>query len=399
MIDPQMQGSNWIRGMEPKLKIVKPTMDVDKMQRILKACISYGEPVLFEDANETFEPLIEPVLGKVITKTGTMNYIKIGDDMVDYNLDFKFYITTKLSKPHYAPEVCVMVNILNFMVTMTGLTDQMLNIVLVHEEKKLMDKRDQAIKSRAENFRKKTELEDKILDQIANSEVEILENDELMVTLDDSKTQQKTMQMEEQQNQGILTLVETNKEVFTTVAERVARLFFVLIQVMQIDPMYQYSLKYFKSIYVDSLDEANKQEIPQGKKKERVSFFRDEFTRQLYSNICRSLFEEHKLLFSFLICLKIKEEVGNLDQKEVRFLLVGITKVETDIPNPSGDGGWMTDKTWAGMNQLGDEYECFKGLSDNIVKNIDEWKRIYNLAKPQSKKAGFPAPFDQLTLM
>jgi len=94
---------------------------------------------------------------------------------------------------------------------------------------------------------------------------------------------------------------------------------------MQIDPMYQYSLKYFKSIYGDALDAANTKEIPQNKKKERVSFFRDEFTRQLYSNICRSLFEEHKLLFSFLICLKIKEEVGNLDQQEVRFLLVGIT--------------------------------------------------------------------------
>lgn len=56
-----------------------------------------------------------------------------------------------------------MVNILNFQVTMTGLTDQMLNIVLAHEDGKLMAKRDQAIQSQAKNFAIKTELEDKIL--------------------------------------------------------------------------------------------------------------------------------------------------------------------------------------------------------------------------------------------
>lgn len=80
MIDPQMQGSKWINGMERKPKIIKPTMDIDKMQRILKACLAHGEPILFEDAQETFEPLLDPVLGKAVTKTGTMTYIKIGED-------------------------------------------------------------------------------------------------------------------------------------------------------------------------------------------------------------------------------------------------------------------------------------------------------------------------------
>lgn len=229
MIDPQMQGSTWIRGMEPNLAVVKPTMDIDRMQKILKASIQNGVPVLYEDANETFEPLIEPVLGKVITKVGTMSGFKIGDEVVELDKNFRFYVTTKLSKPHYAPEVCVMVNILNMQVTMTGLTDQMTHIVLVHEDMKLMKKRDDAIKSRAENNRKKAELEDMILTQIANSEVDILENDTLMVTLDDSKAQQKTMAMEEQQSSLTFSGVEALKELYLSVAERVARLFFVLI--------------------------------------------------------------------------------------------------------------------------------------------------------------------------
>lgn len=35
--------------------------------------------------------------------------IKLGDATVEYSDDFKFYITTKLRNPHYAPELCTKV--------------------------------------------------------------------------------------------------------------------------------------------------------------------------------------------------------------------------------------------------------------------------------------------------
>jgi hypothetical protein len=38
-------------------------------------------------------------------------------------------------------------------------------------------------------------------------------------------------------------------------------------------------------------------------------------------------------------------------------------------------------------------------LDECVEKNLGEFERIYNLAKPQSKKAGIPAPYNNLTLM
>jgi hypothetical protein len=67
----------------------------------------------------------------------------------------------------------------------------------VYEEPKLMDKKDNAIKTAAENNKKKSQLEDTILNQIATSEVDILENDILMNTLNESKQQQKSMAQQE----------------------------------------------------------------------------------------------------------------------------------------------------------------------------------------------------------
>jgi dynein heavy chain len=118
-------------------------------------------------------------------------FIKLGDDNVEYDPNFKFYVTTKLSKPHFAPEVCVKVTMLNFMVTYKGLEDQMLNIVVTHEDPNNMKKRNEAIIRTAANARKKAELEDKILNQIATSETDILEDDILLETLDESKAQCK----------------------------------------------------------------------------------------------------------------------------------------------------------------------------------------------------------------
>lgn len=59
-------------------------------------------------------------------RQGNRTLIRIGDSDVDYADSFKMYLTTKMPNPHYLPEVCIKVNIINFTVTMEGLEDQLL---------------------------------------------------------------------------------------------------------------------------------------------------------------------------------------------------------------------------------------------------------------------------------
>ena len=72
----------------------------------------------------------------------------------------------------------------------------------------------------------------------------------------------------------------------------------------------------------------------------------------------------------------------NLDQTEVRFIMTGGTRVDMKRPNPTGEGGWMSDKIWASLLQLDDQFPPFKGISENVEKNLDEWERVYGLQKP-----------------
>lgn len=65
--------------------------------------------------------------------TAGVDMIRLGDNVIEYSQDFRFYITTKLRNPHYLPELSTKVSLLNFMITPEGLEDQLLGIVVAKE--------------------------------------------------------------------------------------------------------------------------------------------------------------------------------------------------------------------------------------------------------------------------
>ena len=83
-------------------------------------------PVLLEDLGETLDPSLEPILLKQTFLQGGRMLIRLGDSDIEYDKQFRFYMTTKMSNPHYLPEVCIKVTIINFTVTKLGLEDQLL---------------------------------------------------------------------------------------------------------------------------------------------------------------------------------------------------------------------------------------------------------------------------------
>lgn len=68
MIDPQNQANKWIKNMEKQngLQVIKQG---DKnIMRTLENCIQFGQPLLIEDIEEEIDPLLDPVLLKLIFK-------------------------------------------------------------------------------------------------------------------------------------------------------------------------------------------------------------------------------------------------------------------------------------------------------------------------------------------
>jgi len=97
--------------------------------------------------------------------------MKLGDNVIEYSFDFRFYLTTRLRNPHYLPEISVKVTLLNFMITSQGLQDQLLGIVAAKEKPELEEKKNELIVESAANKKKLKEIEDEILHVLSTSEV------------------------------------------------------------------------------------------------------------------------------------------------------------------------------------------------------------------------------------
>ena len=72
--------------------------------RTIENSIQLGYTVLLENIGEELDPILEPLPLKQIFKQGGVDYMKVGENVVEYPPDLRFYITTRLRNPHYMPE-------------------------------------------------------------------------------------------------------------------------------------------------------------------------------------------------------------------------------------------------------------------------------------------------------
>jgi len=377
-IDPQGQANKWIKKMEQprKLNVCKFT-DGDYLRR-LEGSITYGYPFLIENVLEETDPAIEPVLLKQTFKQGNRQMIKLGDSTLEWSKDFKLYLTTKLRNPHYLPEVAVKVTLLNFMITMVGLQDQLLNIVVQKERPELADEKAQLVVEGAKNKQSLEETENKILHVLQTSQGNILEDETAINVLSSSKALANKIAAKQEIAEETEKQIDEARLGYVPVAFKASVLFFCIADLANIDPMYQYSLVFFVSLFVGSIEKAEKSDDLET----RIEILNDTFRYALYCNICRSLFEKHKTLFSFLLCIRLLLAEDQAEQSDYRFLLTGGVSLE-DPPAKPAD--WVPDRCWGELFRLGKIHDRYAGFHEKFVTEIGQWKQIYDDVNPLAR--------------
>ncbi len=342
MIDPQMQANTWLRKKEEANNVQITTMGDTNLLRVLEKCIRLGLPLLLEDLSEQMEPALEPILQKAIFKQGARKLIRLGDSDVDYDDLFKLYMTTKMPNPHYLPEVCIKVTIINFTVTFQGLTDQLLGDVVKAERPDIEERKVQLMLNMAEDKKQLAALEAQILKMLSESKGNILDDEILINTLSESKL--TSIAIGERVAEAEITEVAINdtRAKYNVVAIRGAIIYFVIADLGTIDPMYQYSLAYYNMLFKRCIADSDKSNDLET----RLNSIIDYTTLNVYINICRGLFEKDKLLFSSLICFQILREQKLIHDLEWNILIRGpgaIDKVKQPM-NPHPD--IITPPTW-----------------------------------------------------
>lgn len=158
---------------------------------------------------------------------------------VEYHREFQLYMTSKLRNPHFLPEVTTKVLVINAAITLKGLEDQLLGIVVAEERPDLEEMRQRLVKEGAACRTALQEVEDQILATLTNSAGNLLEDEAAIKVLDESKVLSAEISTKQQQAAETSVRMEQSRQAYMPVSQHAAVLFFCLAELVNLSPMYQ----------------------------------------------------------------------------------------------------------------------------------------------------------------
>jgi len=233
-IDPQLQAFRWIQQREKTNNLKILSMKDRHFLKYFELAIKYGYPVIFKDVDEYIDPILFNILSKNFLKNQS---VQLGDKLVDIDDNFRMYLTCRLPNPKLSTVHFSYSKVINYTVTLNGLEDQLLSSLIQIERKELEDIRFSLIEQIFLDKQQEKQLEDSLLRELTTSSGLILDNQELIQTLENTKT--KVTQVTQSLNLAQKTQIdiEQSRDTYRSAARRAALLYFSLIQMSSINPM------------------------------------------------------------------------------------------------------------------------------------------------------------------
>ncbi|EAR94576.2 dynein heavy chain (macronuclear) [Tetrahymena thermophila SB210] len=397
LIDPQNQALIWLKQMFGIDNITMIQINSDNLIKTVEMCIRVNKILFIEQVNEQFlDPQLDPILLKQFEYVNGRKVIKFNGSNLEMAPNFKLFMFTNLGNPNYLPEVFIRANVINFQVTEQGLEEQLLGEVSSRETPELEKEKHNLILTIGNGKTTLTNIEDKILELLANSQGIILDDKELIDNLKKSKkisisVKEGLIQSEIKEEE-----IEIVRNLYRKVARRGSILFFCIQKLQLIDPMYQFSLSYFNRLFIHNLQTSPQSDVPE----ERVEFIKNCTTSNIFQNVIRSLFNNHKKIFSFMLCTQIALDSGLLSHQEYNYLIYGdiyldklissISEEQVTLQNyvPQSKQLKISEKLYKNIPKLEILNPIlFRGLCEKMNSSLKQWN--YWL-KSQDPLSNFP---------
>jgi dynein heavy chain len=424
MCDPQLQGIAWVKERESKNNLQVVRMGSPKTLAIMEKAIEHGMSVLVENMGEGIDAVYSPVVTRATFKKGRSFYVKMGDKDVEYNKNFKLILHTKLSNPHYPPEIQAETTLINFTVTPDGLEDQLLALVVTKERPDLEETMTDLIVQNNEFTIKLKELEDTLLYKLATAEGDLTDDVPLIESLEEAKrvADEITLKVKEAAETEIR--INKAREKYRTAAARGSLLFFLLNSLNKVHAFYAFSLNAFVEVFARGIDRATggkkrqvklsfrsiakrimgkfdwnmdllAQMVPSKKKgsmnkkkrdpveeptpaemEKRLISLLETTTFTVFSYTRRGLFDAHKLIVATLLTFAVMQKDGKIPAKEYEMLLKA---PKSTSPPPITDelSTWLSEAQWAGIIAC-EDHQPFGGIAKDMEKKSEAWEKFWS---------------------
>ena len=312
IVDPSSHTAHWLethlrgsgaKGDSSGSSVESVAMHEERFTNALELAVRFGKTIVVREADH-IEPILYPILRKDLVRQGPRLAVQVGDKLVDYNEDFRLFLVTRSPAPSLPPDARHLVTSINCNVTRGGVESQLLGIAITHEQPELERQKSELLKKEEELRLELVTLEEALLDALATSEGNLLENRALISSLEETKVKAVTIEKSLEEAHKLQVTLDAQRSVYKPLASRGAALFFLLGDLSHLSHMYRFSQSTFQRLFERALES----EAPANDLGARMSVLLATLLSLVHGYVVRTLFKADRLTFGMHLAHAIAAE-------------------------------------------------------------------------------------------
>ncbi|KAJ8297986.1 LOW QUALITY PROTEIN: hypothetical protein KUTeg_024517 [Tegillarca granosa] len=305
LVDPSSRATEWLKThlKENRLEVINQ-QDAN-FSTALELAVRFGKTLIIQEADGV-EPVLYPLLRGDLTAQGPRYVVQIGEKTIDYNEEFRLFLTTRNPSPEIPPDAFSIITEVNFTTTRAGLTGQ----------------------------------------ELANAKGNILENKELLDSLNKTKASSITINDSLTESVRLQSSLDQERNTYLPLAENGSRLYFVISDLAKINNMYRFSLASFLRLFQRALNDTRQD----GSGTElRIKTLIHHLQHLVYQYVCRSLFKADRLMFAMHMVHGMKPKLFEENEWEA---FTGMLVADLRSDSTRGLPGWIDEERTTAVANL-----------------------------------------------
>ncbi|XP_076467409.1 LOW QUALITY PROTEIN: cytoplasmic dynein 2 heavy chain 1-like [Babylonia areolata] len=329
LVDPSSRATEWLKVHMKNNRLEVINQQDANFSTALELAVRFGKTLIIQEMDRV-EPVLFPLLRGDLTAQGPRYVCQIGEKTIDYNEEFRLFMTTRNPNPEIPPDAAAIITEVNFTTTRAGLTGQLLGITIQHEKPELEVRKTDLLKQEEDLKIQLAQLEDSLLEELASAKGNILENKELLDSLNKTKASSITISDSLTESVRLQASLDAERNSYLPLATSGSSLYFVICDLAKINNMYRFSLAAFLRLFERALEA--KQD---GSGTEmRIKTLGQKLQQLVYEYVCRSLFKADRLMFAMHLAHGIKPDLfGDNEWAAFTGMLVADTKGDNRAPS------------------------------------------------------------------
>ena len=293
LIDPSQRATEWLKTHLKDTRLEVINQQDSNFTTALELAMRFGKTLVIQEVDGV-EPLLYPLVRRDLESQGPRFVVQIGDKVIDYNEDFRLFLTTRDPQPVIPPDIDSVVSKVNFTTTRAGLRAQLLASTIQNEKPDLEQRKTELLKAEEDLKVQLSALEESLLEELASAEGNILENKALLHSLNETKAKSLTIATSLAESQELQASLDKERDSYLPLAQFGSMLYFVISDLTKLNNMYSFSLSSFLRLFQRAL--RSKQDI--GNTDLRIRTLTSTMQTLVYGYVCRSLFKADRLMFA-----------------------------------------------------------------------------------------------------